>query len=76
MPSVTLEIRFTRADGTRVSSLLYPPLKWRATIKGPSGTAVVRDFRFSSLPKMSQNGPPCQAMPSSSPVELDMSVGR
>ena len=30
--------RFRRTYGTRIFFLAHPPLKWRATIRGPSGT--------------------------------------
>jgi hypothetical protein len=41
MPTAAARIYFRRADGTRIlsSSLPAPPLKWRATIRGPSGTS-------------------------------------
>jgi len=32
------EIRFKRAYGSRIPPIVNPPLKWRATINGPSGT--------------------------------------
>jgi hypothetical protein len=32
------EIYFRRAYGTRIIPQVYPALKWRATVRGPSGT--------------------------------------
>ena len=36
--SAASRICFGYADGTQVLSSIYPPLKWRATVGGPSGT--------------------------------------
>jgi hypothetical protein len=41
MLPAAMELRFRRAYGTRIFSSAHPPLKWRATVRGPSGTAII-----------------------------------